>query len=82
MERIALVEFGPGAVFPICSAEDLFIMKVFSDREKDWSDARSIGRRMKQMDLQHITYWLHVFAEVREDPALVGRAIRLLETDA
>lgn len=82
MERCIMVEFGPGAVLPVCSAEDLFIMKVFSDREKDWSDARSIGRRMKQMDVQHITHWLHIFAEVKEDPALVARALHLLERDA
>ena len=36
IERAVVREFGPGVALPCCTAEDLFVMKTFSGRPRDW----------------------------------------------
>lgn len=39
VKRAERHEFAPGIVLPCCTAEDLFVMKAFAARPKDWVDA-------------------------------------------
>jgi hypothetical protein len=78
--RAVQVDFGEGRAAPVCTAEDLFIMKAFADRPRDWIDAESIAIRQASLDRAYIIDALHELAELKESPEILARARRVLET--
>ena len=78
IRRSTAFEFAPGFRLVTCSAEDLFILKVFAERGQDWQDAESVAIRQK-LDEKYILKHLKPLFEVKETPELLLRARRLLE---
>lgn len=72
------VEFAPGLVLPCCTAEDLFIMKAFAARPRDWLDAESVVIRQACLHKQYIQGHLAELCELKEAPDILERAKRLL----
>lgn len=53
--RRAVTVNAAGRSFRVCTAEDLIIMKIISERERDLSDARAIvQRRFPELDLEYL----------------------------
>lgn len=78
VRRAAPVEFAPGLILPCCTAEDLFIMKAFAARPRDWLDAESIVIRQAHLDNGYILEHLTNLCELKEAPDILERATRLL----
>ncbi|MDD3544925.1 MAG: hypothetical protein PHG96_06150 [Kiritimatiellae bacterium] len=78
MRRAVHVEFCPGLTLPCCTAEDLFVMKAFASRPKDWLDAESIVTRQGSLNRRYILEQLCALCELKETPEIVERAQRLL----
>jgi hypothetical protein len=78
IRRAAPVAFAPGIVLPCCTAEDLFIMKAFADRPRDWLDAENIVIRQGRLDSGYIIEHLATLCELKEAPGILERATRLL----
>lgn len=78
IRRAVRQEFAPGLVLPCCTPEDLFVMKAFSSRTRDWLDAESIVVRQKHLNRRHILKHLGALCELKETPEIVERARRLL----
>ena len=79
VSRAVQVALGPEIVVPCCTAEDLFIMKAFAGRPRDWLDAESIVTRQQNLDVDHITRNLADLCELKQSPDILERAKRLLE---
>jgi len=77
IERATPFAFADGAELVTCSAEDLFVLKVFADRSKDWADAESVAIR-QDLDREYIFKHLRPLCELKEAPELVDRADKLL----
>jgi len=60
-----------------CSAEDLFVLKVFAGRSKDWADAESVANR-QTLDQVYVFRHLEPLCELKEAPELLDRARGLL----
>jgi hypothetical protein len=73
-----LLEFAPGLCLPCCTAEDLFIMKAFAGRPRDWLDAESIVVRQRQLDHEYILKHLSELCELKEAPDHLEHAKDLL----
>lgn len=73
-------DFSQGIVLPTCSADDLFIMKAFAARPKDWLDAEGLvarqGRRLKRA---YIMARLKDLSEAVYRPEILTAARRVLE---
>ncbi len=78
MRRAVQVEFCRGLILPCCTAEDLFVMKAFASRTKDWLDAESIVVRQGHLNSRYILEQLRALCELKETPEIVERAKRLL----
>jgi hypothetical protein len=78
IRRATPFEFSTGIVLPTCSAEDLFVMKVFAARGKDLHDAETIAIRQK-LDRRHVLRQLKPLCELKEAPELIQQARRILE---
>ena len=79
LERAAVFEFAPDCVLPVCSAEDLFVMKAFAARPQDWLDAESIAvRQQARLDATYILGHLTLLAELKEAPEILERARHIL----
>lgn len=78
IRRAAPVEFAPGLLLPCCTAEDLFIMKAFAARPRDWLDAESLVIRQASLDKEYILEHLADLCELKEAPDILDRAKRLL----
>ena len=78
MERSALVDFSPEYQLPCCSPEDLFIMKAFAGRPRDWQDAESVADRWKDLDSKYILDHLKPLCELRDDLEPFERARTIL----
>lgn len=78
VRRSVPVEFGPGITLPCCTAEDLFIMKSFAARPRDWLDAESIAIRQPNLDRKYMLKHLAVLCELKESPEILERAKHLL----
>ena len=69
-ERQAITRTVPRVVrkTPIhfATAEDLVAMKVFSERPRDWEDARSIMLKNPDLDIKYILFWLKQFDDATE----------------
>ena len=71
-------EFAPGIVLPCCTAEDLFVMKAFAARPKDWVDAENIALRHPHLDVKYILSELVPLCDLKETPEIVARAKKIL----
>jgi hypothetical protein len=71
-------EFAPGVILPCCTAEDLFVMKAFAARPKDWLDAENIAVRQRKLDVGYILSQLGPLCELKEAPEIVERAKKIL----
>ena len=76
--RATEFEFAEGVVLPTCSAEDLFVMKVFAARDKDLHDAETVAIRQK-LDSSYVLQQLKPLCELKEAPELIEHARRILE---
>ena len=73
IERGIEIETGTGSV-RFCTAEDLILMKILSDRDRDQSDARGVTlRRMKQLDLEYLEPRLRELANLLNKPTILKR---------
>lgn len=81
LDRATEFEFAPDCILPVCSAEDLFIMKAFAARPQDWLDAESIAvRQQSRLDATCILKNLSVLADLKESPDILKRARSILES--
>lgn len=76
--RAVVVDFGPGARLPCCTAEDLVVMKVFAGRPRDLSDAEGVVARQGRLDDAYILEHIAELAGLKEDPDMTVRARRIL----
>ncbi len=79
VRRAVPVEFAPGICLPCCTAEDLFVMKAFADRPRDWLDAESVAVRQPDLDVPYVLGHLATLCELKEAPEILARARHLLE---
>ncbi len=79
VRRAVPVEFAPGIVLPCCTAEDLFVMKAFAGRPRDWLDVESIVTRQERLDREYILTRLSDLCKLKESPDILERAKRLLK---
>jgi hypothetical protein len=71
-------EFLPGLFLPTCSAEELVILKSFADRARDWADIETVlARQQNNLDWSYILEQLRPLCELKENPEIVDRLIRL-----
>lgn len=75
--RATPFEFAEGLRLMTCSAEDLFVLKVFAARDKDWHDAGSVAIRQK-LNRRYIFKHLRPLCELKGTPELLLRAKKLL----
>ena len=78
VDRASAFEFAAGVELITCSAENLFVLKVFADRSKDWADAESVAAR-QTLDREYVLKHLRPLCELKEAPESLARAERLLE---
>lgn len=78
IRRAFRVEFAPGLRLPCCTPEDLFVMKAFAGRERDWLDAESIVTRQPNLDNSYILAHLSELCELKDSPETVEHATALL----
>lgn len=80
LERATPFDFAPECTLPTCSAEDLFIMKVFAGRPQDWLDVRGIAvRQTGRLDRGRILTELKELCDLKETPEAVEQARQILE---
>lgn len=73
-------EFAEGFVLPTCSADDLFIMKAFASRPKDWMDTEGIvSRQGAGLDQAYVLSRLQELSEAVYRPEIVVAARRILK---
>lgn len=78
VRRAVPVEFAPDCVLPCCTAEDLFVMKTFAARARDWLDAESIIARQNILDVRYILDQLSDLCALKGAPEILARAKELL----
>jgi len=78
VRRASPAEFAPGLFLRCCTAEDLFIMKAFAARPRDWLDAEGVAVRQRVLDREYILRHLADLCELKEAPDIFERAKRLL----
>lgn len=86
VERAMLMDIGGWEAW-ICSAEDLVIQKVYSQREKDWLDVEALLiAHWNNLNLAYMQSWVEQFAEAMDAPemseryqALVAKVKRLAQ---
>jgi len=72
--------FAKGIVLPTCCADDLFILKAFAARPKDWMDAEGIvARQGDRLEKKRILSILRELSEAVYRPEVVSGAERVLE---
>ena len=73
IERGTEVSTGEASV-RFCTAEDLILMKILSERERDLSDARGVAlRQMEHLNIAYLEPRLGELADLLEKPAIVER---------
>ncbi len=72
-------ELEPGYYLPVCSAEDLFVMKAFASRPHDWKDIEGIAARQQGLDQLYILEHLKYLCELKGEPEIIDRARQILE---
>lgn len=79
IDRAVAIEFEPGVLLRICSAEDLMVLKAFADRPQDRADIVGMARRRGHvLDWDVVLERLAPLAEAKEEPAILDsvRALR------
>lgn len=76
IDRARIVEFDEGIRIPCCTAEDLFIMKTFAGRPRDWADAETIYAR-QSLDLKYVYRHLSELCELKGAPEILERVKRM-----
>jgi hypothetical protein len=72
--------FIEGIVLPTCSADDLFIMKAFAARTKDWMDAEGlVARQGERLKRAYILARLKDLSEAVYRPEILAVARLVLE---
>ena len=72
--RATSYQFADDIALLTCSAEDLIVMKVFANRERDWLDVESILiRQSGRLDWRIIDQELAPLAPLREDADILAR---------
>jgi hypothetical protein len=79
VNRAVEVEFAPRVTLPCCTAEDLFVMKAFASRPGDWVDVEGVANRHRALDVDYILKHLRDLSELKEEPEILARAMRILE---
>ena len=80
MSRATPYLFAEGLELPTCSAEDLFIMKAFASRPKDWMDAEGIAiRQGRKLDNGYILSMLEQLSDAVSRPEIIQTARQVLE---
>lgn len=83
VENATLFSFEEKTVLPTCSADDLFIMKLFAAREKDWRDAEGIALRQgERLNRCYILPHLESLCRATDRPEILDEARRILEGKA
>ncbi len=73
MSRSRPIEMLPGITLTLCSAEDLLVYKMISDRPRDNDDVPGIiHRQKKSLDDGYIETWLREFEIALDDSTLVN----------
>ena len=80
-ERSRPVEFAPGVLLRCCTAEDLFVMKAFAGRARDWSDAESVVARQPNLDQNYVLSHLSKLCALKDDTETLERARVLLSQE-
>lgn len=63
-----------GAPVRFCTAEDLILMKIISNREQDLADAAGVAmRRMAELDLAYLEPRVRELADLLETPEIMAR---------
>lgn len=58
----------------VCSREDLIVLKVAANRDKDWLDIRQLlMRHVNKLDHDYILEWIQQFADLLEEPEMIER---------
>jgi hypothetical protein len=64
--------------FPVCTAEDLIVHKVISERPQDWLDIEGVLQRQAgQLDINYLNEWVAQFAELLEKQEIWERYVAL-----
>jgi hypothetical protein len=72
--RRAVVRMVAGAPVRFCTAEDLILMKIISNREQDLTDAAGVTvRRMAELDLAYIEPRVRELADLLGNPEITRR---------
>jgi hypothetical protein len=79
VRRAESLEFAPGLSIPCCTAEDLFIMKAFAGRARDWLDAESILARQSGLDRSYILQKLVELGDMKDNHEALERTRTLFE---
>jgi len=78
-DRAEHFEFFPGLVLPMCTAEDLIVMKAFAGRPHDWRDIEGIvSRQGQRLDAAYVFRHLELLCELKEDAATIPHLEGLL----
>ena len=78
IRRASLFEFLPHLALRTCSAEDLLVLKAFSNRPKDQQDLSGIvARQRSELDWAYIEAQLQPLLEVKDDPSILSNLRRL-----
>lgn len=78
--RAVPVEYQPGVILRVCSAEDLLVMKAFANRLQDRADVLGIARRRgPALDWVAIRERLAPLAAVKDEPGIL-ESVEQLET--
>lgn len=63
-----------GATVRFCTAEDLILMKIASERPRDRDDARGVAlRRMRELDLGYLEPRINELSTLLEEPGIAER---------
>lgn len=78
LARAVKVELAPRKKARVCTAEDLVIYKLLSDRPRDRADAQSvIDRQGKKLDRVYVERWLRELGKAIDDSTLVAQFRRM-----
>ena len=80
IRRSSVFEFLPQLSLRTCSAEDLLVLKAFSNRLQDRQDLRGIvARQRAALDWDYIEAQLQPLLELQDDPSILADLRRLRE---
>ena len=69
--------------FPVCTAEDLIIHKVISERPQDWLDIEGVLQRQKgNLDMDYLNEWVAHFAQLLEKHEIWEKYVNLCQMEA